>query len=79
MESIPIRARNNLDIPIRLTLTRTGYNSENDEILVTVGEEGTALKDYYRICVDADISPNKEWKEVGSLYINTKSTVSLSG
>jgi len=79
MESIAIRARNNLDIPIRLTLTRTGYNDENDEILITIGEEGTTLKDYYRVCIDTDILPSKEWGEVGLLHIDTKSKVSFSG
>jgi len=73
MEKIDIGVRNNLKVPVRLTLTNNG------RILITIGEEGVTLKDYYRVCVDADISPNKEWQEVGSLYIDTKSEVSFEG
>ena len=76
MEAIAIRARNNLNIPVRLTLIRSG---ENEEILITIGEEGTTLKAYYSVCVDADIPPNKEWEEIGSLHIDTKSVVSFLG
>ena len=78
METIIIRARNNLDIPIRLTLTRSVSQCES-EILITVGHEGATLKDFYKVCVDTDLIPNQEWGQVGSLSISTKSNISFSG
>ena len=78
MESIIIRARNNLGMPVRLTLTSSGY-SEDYQILITIGHEGVALKTYYGVCADTDLLPNKEWEEIGSLNINIKSRVSISG
>ena len=78
MENINIRARNNLDVPVRLTLTNVRSRNEC-EILITVGQEGTALKDYYRVCVDTDLLPSEEWEEIGSLQIDTESKVSFAG
>ena len=69
-----VRARNNLHIPIRLTLTNSG-----DTILITVGESGTALKDYYQVCIDTDLPPNRVWERVGSLDIESKYKLSIRG
>ncbi len=79
MSDINIRARNNLDVPIRLTLTRLGHNDGNDEILIAVGEQGAGLNEYYRICIDTDVLPSKEWGEIGSLGLDMKPTVSFKG
>ena len=69
-----IRARNNLHIPIRLTLTNSG-----DTILITVGESGTVLKAFYQVCIDTDLLPNKVWERVGSLDIESKYKLSIRG
>lgn len=79
MEKISIEARNNLDIPIRLSIIITGGGREESRILVTIGSEGASLRSYFRICIDADIIPTNEWQEVGSLAIDTKSHISVLG
>lgn len=79
MKPISIRARNNLGVPVRLTLTSVGLEHEQPEILITIGTKGVALSTYYRVCIDADIAPNNEWGEVGSLGIDTKYEISLTG
>jgi len=71
-----IKARNNLPIPIRLTLTNSN-DEEQDRILITVGKQGIALKDFYRVCIDTDLLPNKEWEGIGSLDIEGKYIVSI--
>lgn len=78
MQSIIIRARNNLDVPIRLTLTNSGYG-DNHQILIAVGHDGTSLKGYYNICVDTDLLPDKEWREIGLLNMDTKTSVNFTG
>lgn len=78
METIVIKARNNLGIPVRLTITNSGYTDES-QIRITIGKEGVKLAEYYRVCVEADILPSGEWGEVGALNIKTKSTVSFNG
>lgn len=79
MEKFSIEARNILNIPIRLMVTNVGLSHADSRILITIGPEGASLKSYYRVCIDTDISPDKEWQEIGSLYIETKSEVSLEG
>ena len=71
-----IRARNNLDIPIRLTLTVTHTESE---ILITIGEEGAKLAGFYSVCSDTDLLPAKEWQEIGSLDVENRYKVSIAG
>ena len=72
---ITIRARNNLDIPARLTITVVG----NDEILITIGKEGTALRTFYGVCIDRDLAPGKEWDSVGRLGIESNYRISVKG
>jgi len=79
MEKIAIAARNNLNVPIRLTLTNVGYKHEDSRILITIGKEGATLKDYYRVCLDVDILPNDDWQEIGLLHIDTKTKVNFEG
>ena len=69
-----IIARNNLPIPIRLTLTES-----NGEILITMGIKGVALKHFYSVCIDTDLSPNTTWEVVGSWELKTEYTLSLRG
>ena len=69
-----IGARNNLNIPIHLTLTNSG-----NRILITVGEGGTNLRDFYRVCIDANLSPNRVWEDVGSLEIENEYKLSICG
>jgi len=71
--SFRVRARNNLDIPIRLTIT------QSSEILITIGKKGASLKQYYLACIDADLPPSQDWEEVGQLDIKTKHFVSFRG
>lgn len=78
MNNIIVRAKNNLDAPIRLTLTNSGYKNDH-QILITIGKEGTQLKDYYNICIDTDLPNCQEWVEVGHLNIETESRITLSG
>ena len=73
-----IKARNNLHIPIRLTLTNAS-DGKHGIILITVGEGGTALKDFYRVCIDMDLSPNKTWEEVGELKIENDYKIAVCG
>ncbi len=79
MEKIEISARNNLNVPIRLTLTNVGTNSEDARILITIGEAGVKLRDYYRVCIDTDLPPNQEWEGIGTLGIDTRCKASLIG
>lgn len=79
MEKITVSARNNLKIPIRLTLSNVSSGQDDACILITIGNEGAALKDFYRICIDTDILPNQDWDDVGSLCIDTKCKVSIEG
>lgn len=67
-----IRARNSLDVPIRLTITNS-----NEQILITIGHEEAALKDFYLVCVDTDLLPGKEWQEIGLLNISMKSQIAF--
>ena len=78
MESIIIKARNNLDKPIRLTLSNSS-DGTNSQILITVGHEGVKLSDYYRVCIDADLPLMKEWQEIGSLNMDTKIHATING
>ena len=71
---IRIRARNNLDIPVRLTVTAT---NGDPEILITIGSPGAALKDYYRVCIDTDLAPSREWDDIGNLGIENNYRVSV--
>lgn len=79
MENIPISARNNLKVPIRLTLTNVGISAEDTRILITIGEAGTKLSGFYRVCIDTDLPPNQEWEEIGTLSIETRCKTSLIG
>jgi len=74
---IGIRARNNLQIPIRLTLTNTNVGAP--EILITVGKRGAALKTFYGVCIDTDLLPNEEWEDIGSLDIKGEYRISIRG
>lgn len=76
---IRIEARNNLGVPIRLTLTSVNDGKNEDRILITIGKEGTALKSFYGVCIDTDLSLDQEWREVGSLDLETTYRVSISG
>ena len=69
-----IRARNNLHIPIRLTLTNSG-----DRILITIGESKVALKDFYGVCIDTELLPNRVWEDVGSFEIKSEYRLSICG
>jgi len=79
MENIKIEARNNLKIPVRLTLTNVGTSTEDTRILITIGEHGVKLSSFYGICIDTDLPPIKDWTQIGTLNIETKSKVSLTG
>ena len=79
MQNIEINARNNLNVPIRLTLTNVGTDREDARILITIGEAGTKLSDYYRVCIDTDLSPKQAWEEIGTLCIDTRCMASLKG
>lgn len=79
MENIEISARNNLNVPIHLTLTNVGLHSEDARILITIGEAGTKLSGYYRECIDTDLPPKQEWEEIGTLSIDTRCKTSLKG
>jgi len=79
MENIKISARNNLNVPIRLTLTNVGLSGEDARILITIGEAGKKLSGYYRVCIDTDLPPNQEWEDIGTLSIETRCKVSLIG
>ena len=79
MEKITVSTRNNLKIPVRLTLTSVGYKNDDTRILITIGNEGAVLKNYYGVCIDTDLPPNQDWDDVGSLCIETKSKVSIEG
>jgi len=79
MENIEISARNNLNVPIRLTLTNVGTNSEDARILITIGEAGTKLSGFYGVCIDTDLPPKQEWEEIGTLSIDTRCKASLRG
>lgn len=79
MENIEIGARNNLNVPIRLTLTKAGYNDDTTKILIVIGNKGVALKSYYSVCIDTDLPPNQEWEDIGSMCIDAKCTLSIKG
>jgi len=79
MENIEISARNNLNVPIRLTLTNVGTNPEDSRILITIGEAGAKLSGYYRVCIDTDLPPGQDWEEIGNLSIDTKCKALLIG
>ena len=79
MEKIEISARNNLNVPIRLTLTNVGTNSEDARILITIGEAGVKLSGFYGVCIDTDLPPKQEWEEIGTLSIDTRCKASLIG
>lgn len=75
---VEISARNNLQIPIRLTLANTNDGKE-DRILITIGKNGAALKSFYGICVDTDLPPNKDWEDIGSLEVENKYRLVICG
>ena len=79
MKQIVISARNNLEIPIRLTLTNSGDKDDDCRILITVGVEGAVLKGFYGVCADTDLPPSEDWNDFGLLCIETKSKVSITG
>ena len=79
MENIEISARNNLNVPIRLTLTNVGTNSEDAQILITIGEAGVKLSGFYSVCIDTDLPPKQEWEEIGTLNIDTRCKTSIRG
>ena len=79
MENIEISARNNMNVPIRLTLTTVGISSEDDRILITIWESGVKLSGFYGVCIDTDLPPKQEWEEIGTLSIDTRCKVSLNG
>ena len=76
---VGIEARNNLQIPIRLTVVNVGGGRDENRILITIGEEGVRLKGFYSVCIDADLPPTKEWSEVGELSFEPKYRISISG
>lgn len=79
--SFQISARNNLDIPIRLTVISHNkiHGSKDSRILITIGEEGATLKSYYSVCVDADVPPTQDWEGVGVLEVTCDPKVSIKG
>ena len=66
MDSIEISAKNNFNVPVRLTLI-----SEGKQILIIVGEAGVQLGEYWRICIDTDLLPGQERNVLGALHIDT--------
>ncbi len=79
MESVEISARNNLNLPVRLTLTNVGTNSEDARILITIGKAGVKLSGFYGVCIDADILPTQEWQKIGTLTIDTRCKTAIRG
>ncbi len=79
MQNIEVSARNNLNVPIRLTLTVAGTRPEDTRILITVGPPGVKLSGFYSVCIDTDLHPNEDWGEIGTLSIETKCRASLRG
>ncbi|MBA7661779.1 hypothetical protein ES703_69799 [subsurface metagenome] len=79
MEKVEISARNNLNVPIRLTLVNVGTNSEDARILITIGEAGVKLGGFYSVCIDTDLLPKQEWEEIGTLSIDTRCKTSIRG
>lgn len=76
---IRIEARNNLNIPVRLTLVNVNDGKNQSRILITIGKEGVALRDFYTVCIDTNLPPEREWREIGSLSWEADYHVSLSG
>jgi len=77
-EKIPIRLRNTTKYPIHLTITISGSGRNDDAILITVGSQGTSLKDWYGACVDQDLEPNKSWKNGGILTIKPRYSLEVN-
>lgn len=79
-EKVEIRARSTLNIPVRLTLAITQGGGDPAEILVTVSERGKSIKGVYgHNCADADLLPDKEWNDLGTLEIEARHNISISG
>lgn len=76
---IKIEARNNLNIPIRLTATNVNDGRNESRILITIGKEGVKLSGFYGVCIDVDLSPNEEWEEIGRMNLETEHRISISG
>ena len=76
---IPIKIRNNLDHPIRLTVTISSSGRNDDQILITVGQKGATLKQWYGVCIDRDLEPNKSWDDAGSLTIEPNYFLTIKG
>lgn len=79
--SFPVGVRNNLDIPVRITIFAHNKSSggSGPQILITVGEEGVTLKSYYGICIDSDVHPNEEWEDVGVLEVLNEPRIKVVG
>ena len=76
---IQIEARNNLNIPVRLTITNANDGRNQNRILVTIGKEGTTLREFHTVCIDADLPVDEEWQEVGGLNLEADYHISVSG
>ncbi|MBU1173528.1 MAG: hypothetical protein KKD44_28505 [Proteobacteria bacterium] len=76
---VGILARNNLNIPLRLTITNVKDGRDEGNILITIGGEGVSLRSWYSICIDTDLSPNEDWQEIGSMQLEAKYNVSIRG
>jgi len=76
---IQIRARNNLPLPIRLTVVATNDGRNESDILITIGDKGASLKSFYGVCIDTDLRPNEDWQEIGNLNLEIKHRVSIKG
>jgi len=63
-----------LTIPVRVTMTVSG-----DNILLTIGEKGASLKQFYLACIDRDLKPNTSWELVGNLEIDAKYRLQIRG
>jgi len=80
--SFSVEARNNLKIPIRLTVTALNkiVNRTAPQILITIGEKGTSLKNFYLTCIDVDLPPKQEeWEKVGVLEVLSDPKISIKG
>ena len=69
--SFPIWIKNNLEIPVRITINASNKleGRIEPEIRIIVGKEGVSLKSYFNVCIDSDVQPNEEWEEVGVLEV----------
>jgi len=75
---IPIKAWNISQHPVKITIAVTSSGINDEEILITVGPQEKSLKSMYgQNCLEQDLEPDKTWKHVGVIELQSKHSFKL--